>query len=380
MQSKNPQKPTNGIPFRVLTIDGGGMRGLYSTKLLHTLAKRFNKKYHSIEEPDIGKAFDLICGTSTGAILACGLAAGIPLSRVQDLYIEYGFKIFPNKIPNGKVKLLSWAFKHFNKPAGNAEILKDALTECFEQITLEQIFSDRSIALCIPAITATTNQPRVFKTPHIEEKHRDDNYTLVDTCLASSAAPIFFPLATRKSLTDVHSELNFLDGGLWANNPVLIGLIESLMISQKDQEIQIISLGTCDKSSVDPCKLENPNWGLKDWRVGVKIAEICISAQSAGHSFMAQFFSDLLKECGRSVEILRIEENNKSPQQYETIGLDRADNTAIQTMLGLAESDADWNYRKSISPDPGKLKLLNEIFTNIPALSNRRNDKGAHHD
>lgn len=368
MPSQSVQAKDNLDPFRVLTIDGGGMLGLYSAKLLHTLAKRFNENFHQQIEPDIGKAFDLICGTSTGAILACGLAAGLQLSRIQDLYIKKGPLIFPDQIPGDGFKLLKWAYKHRKKPAADASVLKKALIDCFKDTTLEQVFRDRSIALCIPAITATTNQPRVIKTPHTSGKHRDNMYTLVDTCLASSAAPIFFPLSQRKSEFDQHNVQCFVDGGLWANNPVLVGLIESLMIADHDQEIQILSVGTCDKNSVEPCAMINPEWGVKDWKVGVKIADMSISAQSLGHIYMSQFFADLLNKCGRTVKIFRIEENKKSPQQHEAIGLDRADEAAIRTMLSLAESDADWNYSKSISAQPGNARLLNEIFTNIPSL------------
>lgn len=66
-------------PFRVLTLDGGGMRGLYTSSLLRALARFADQRFLK-QEPDLGKSFDLICGTSTGAILACGLAAGIPLN------------------------------------------------------------------------------------------------------------------------------------------------------------------------------------------------------------------------------------------------------------------------------------------------------------
>ena len=78
MNSQTENVITKKKPFRVLALDGGGMRGLYSATLLQVLAKRFNREFHD-KEPDVGKAFDLICGTSTGAILACALAAGIPL-------------------------------------------------------------------------------------------------------------------------------------------------------------------------------------------------------------------------------------------------------------------------------------------------------------
>ena len=123
-------------PFRVLTLDGGGMRGLYTATLLKVLSKRFDPRFHN-KEPDIGKAFDLICGTSTGAILACALAVGVPLSRVKNLYIENGAHIFKRPLPKRKTSALCrWAWKHRNKPAAESNVLLKALTECFGDLTL----------------------------------------------------------------------------------------------------------------------------------------------------------------------------------------------------------------------------------------------------
>ncbi|WP_022668999.1 CBASS cGAMP-activated phospholipase [Desulfospira joergensenii] len=357
-------------PLKVLTIDGGGMRGLYSAKLLETICKRFSQKFHT-KEPDIGKSFDIICGTSTGAILACGLAFGVPISKIQNLYMECGSEIFPNPMPHNKFKLLKWAFKNRKRPAANVDILKEKLEENFATSTLGELYEDRSIALCIPTIDANTNQPRVLKTPHNNGKHRDNNYTLVDACLASASAPIFFPLSTRKIKNTSKSKRYFVDGGLWANNPILVGLIEALSIAEKNQSISILSVGTCDQSNSDPSKLKNPKWGVLDWGVGVGIVDMSINVQSSSYTYMAKFLSASLNNTGSDIRIARLKEQKKSPQQYGFLGLDRADEVAIETMVTLAESDADWNYSKAISPTPGNLKLLTEIFSDIKELKKR---------
>ena len=82
-------------PFRVLSLDGGGMRGLYTASVLSTLAQRFSPS----NQLDIGKGFNLIAGTSTGGILACALAAGVPIERVIDLYRNEGPAIFRDPVP-----------------------------------------------------------------------------------------------------------------------------------------------------------------------------------------------------------------------------------------------------------------------------------------
>ena len=80
--------------LRVLSVDGGGMRGLYTSAYLSALGRRYAVTRDEAGL-DIGKGFDLIVGTSTGAIIACALAAGISLDRVSALYREHGPEIFP---------------------------------------------------------------------------------------------------------------------------------------------------------------------------------------------------------------------------------------------------------------------------------------------
>jgi len=350
-------------PFRVLTLDGGGMRGLYTAALLQILAKRFDQRFHE-KEPDIGKSFDLICGTSTGAILACALGVGIPLSRVKALYIEHGPRIFTDPMPKGK-RLYPWAFKHRARPAANAQAMKAALSDCFGDTTLAQAYEKRGIALCIPTITAVNYRARVLKTPHNKGKHRDNNYRIVDVCMASAAAPIFFPLAKRTGPNDDHTVQHFVDGGLWANNPVLVGLTEALGMVGADVPIEIVSVGTCDQPSGDPNKLGDVNWGLKDWQAGVRIVEMSLSAQAFGINATAGFLAQYLSGCGRSVKIVRLKESNKSPEQFSAIGLDRANEAAIRTLLSLAEADADHNHSIALSADPSNLEILTDIFSNL---------------
>lgn len=351
-------------PFRVLTIDGGGMRGLYTASLLNFLVKRFDS---DVINPDIGKSFDLICGTSTGAILACGLAAGIPLDKIRNLYIEQGIEIFPSPLPKDKGIYL-WAFKHRKKPASRADVLKSVLIKTFEDLTMHQVYERRKIALCIPSVKAINHKARVFKTPHNAGKHKDNNYLLSDICLASSAAPIFFPLACQTDPDDTHNIQHYVDGGLWANNPVMVGLIEALSMAQSTQEIEIISIGTCDQPSGDPYSLENSDWGLLDWRVGVQIVEMSMSAQSYGYASMAKFLADYFSSIGRSIKIIRFDESKKSPEQYSAIGLDKADKIAISTLISLAESDADQIHSEAKSEESDELKPVVEIFENLSTL------------
>jgi len=106
-------------PYRVLTIDGGGMRGLYSATVLDTLSRRFACNTNS-ELLDIGKGFDLIVGTSTGGILACALAAGVKTTEIINLYREEGSNIFQDPITD---KWKRWAWRNRKTPANSSTTL-----------------------------------------------------------------------------------------------------------------------------------------------------------------------------------------------------------------------------------------------------------------
>ncbi|MDM8555833.1 patatin-like phospholipase family protein [Desulfococcaceae bacterium HSG7] len=107
-------------PLHVLSLDGGGMRGLYTASVLNSLMQRFTK---NDDTPlDIGKGFDLIAGTSTGAILACGLATGIPINKIIDIYRNNGPNIFKSPVPNSKFRFAWWILKNCFSPANESKI------------------------------------------------------------------------------------------------------------------------------------------------------------------------------------------------------------------------------------------------------------------
>jgi patatin-like phospholipase/acyl hydrolase len=73
--------------FRILSLDGGGIRGLITAIWLKRLEQEVKKPLH--------ECFDLVAGTSTGAILACGISMGVPVDRIIQLYMEQGREVFP---------------------------------------------------------------------------------------------------------------------------------------------------------------------------------------------------------------------------------------------------------------------------------------------
>ena len=279
------------------------MRGIYSASYLASLERGFCAQ-RGVQSLDIGKAFQLIVGTSTGAIIGCGLAKGISLDRIVTLYKENGARIFPQKMPSSfGIELLLQLRQRPSLLHKGTEALREALTGVFEQMTIKQLWDERCIALAIPAVNMATHRAWVFKTPHdAQSNHRDDQFSLVDVCLATSAAPLFRSLAGIANPQGGGHEV-FADGGLWANNPILVALVEALRILEhREEEIEIFALGTCGKPEGEIIPLEALDRGLHEWKFGGEAAGSSIAAQEFAFDMIAKLLRPHLK---KQVQIIR---------------------------------------------------------------------------
>lgn len=320
----------------MLSIDGGGMRGLFSCAYLQGMVSTGKERFNA-DLSDIGKEFDLIVGTSTGAILGAGLAAGVPLSDICDLYTEFGSKIFPEKLPESKSKLLFHNRTKLNKIGDEA--LREVLESKFGDLTFARLFRDRQIGLAVTAVNCSTHRAYVFKTPHDHESnHRDNNVTLVDACLASSAAPIYRSIAVINQTETTSEDSMFIDGGLWANNPVLVALIEALRNTDEDQKVEIFCLGTSPAPAGSVLDQSDPHWGLRKWKFGGRAIEYAMDSQSTVYDQMAMM---LLGHINRDVSITRFPQAVPSADQASLLALDDASQQSMTLLKQLASRSVD---------------------------------------
>lgn len=348
-------------PFRVLSLDGGGMRGLYTATVLDHLGRRFGATPER-NPYDLATGYDLIVGTSTGGILAAALASGLPPNSIIEFYIKYGPKIFTSPMPKSKLGLAWWSIRHWNKPGNSQAALKAALEDTFGDTTLKQLYEKRRIALCITTVNLITQQPRVFKTPHniSQQKFRDNNWRLSDICLASSAAPVYLPLARLRD-PDTPSNLHaFVDGGLWANNPTLVGLIEALEMAKDNQPIELVSVGTCLPAVGRSLGTNSGEWGLKQWRVGVNVTDTSMAASAHATDYMAQFIA---KHMRTKCRVLRLEQSQPSIEHQGDIALDRTSPRFVEAMTQLGRQDADEIFGKFNRDANSPYRLLKDIFS-----------------
>jgi hypothetical protein len=227
--------------FRVLALDGGGMRGIFTASFLATLEDLSSRR--------IAEFFDLIVGTSTGGIAGLALALGLPAKRVLDLYLEEGKRIF--RSPRRLGMLLRP--KYDNRP------LARALQKAFG----DQIINDALTPVCVTSYELTTSYPRIWKDDHAEDLPPDGDEPAWKVALATSAAPVYFPGA------EVTPGDSHVDGGLFANNPTLIGLTEAVRYFRQPLErIRILSVGAGERAERIPHSRAR-RMGVWQWKTAV---------------------------------------------------------------------------------------------------------------
>lgn len=355
----------NRRPFRVLCLDGGGMRGVYTAAFLHRLASQFAKR-RGLEALDIGRGFDLITGTSTGAIVACALALGKPMSEVVTLYEEKGPSIFPHRI-GGLCSAIYRAltFRYYVRKGDAA--LRSALLEVLQDRTMADVLRYRGISLAIPTVLMGTHRAWVFKKT-ANSGNRDDDYPLVDVCLASTAAPIYRSLAAIPDPNRAGTTQVFADGGLWANNPVLVGLIDALDNAEPSQPIELFSLGTCPRPEGEKITGDAVHRSMLAWRLGADVAPLSISAQEFAFDNMARLISRSLSKCGRSVQRVRFPTRPVPHEMMPFLGLDDSRREAVERLIEMAHDGADMTLSACDDPNNAEGKLTLDLMNSLPEM------------
>ena len=352
--------------YRVLSLDGGGMRGIYTAAFLARLTDQF-ARIRGESALDLGRGFDLITGTSTGAIVGCALAAGRPMSEIVDLYRKHGPKIFRHRI-DGKGSAVWRATQGSRYVRAGEKALRGALEAALGDTTMLDVYRERGISLSIPAVLMSEHRAWVFKkTP--SSGVRDDNYPLVDVCMATSAAPIYRSLAAIDDPnTSGGPQQVFADGGLWANNPIMVGLVDALTIAAPGRPIEIFSLGTCPRPEGDHLDAKSAHRSMLDWSLGADVAPLSISAQEFAFDHMARLLANAISSHGRPVRRVRFPNKPVPASMMPYLALDDTRKVAMDRLMGQAHTDAD--LTKSVCDDPNceDGKMIRCLMNELPAM------------
>jgi uncharacterized protein len=246
--------------YHVLALSGGGYRALYTATVLSELEAALGRP--------IASHFDLICGTSAGGLLALGLAADIPAVELKALFEDQGHRIFNTR----SLLRRTFGFWLTAKHASNG--LRAVLTERFQSTTVGEL----KHRVLIPAVNYSTGRGQFFKTPHHESFELDHRMKLVDVALATSAAPIYFPLSRNERGV-------FADGGLVGNAPGLFGLheVRTFLTPNQQARVRVLAIGTMTIGATvrGGASLDR---GFGKWRGG--LFDLVISAQESSVDYM----------------------------------------------------------------------------------------------
>ncbi len=243
--------------FKILSIDGGGIRGIYPAHILQCVQERLGI--------NVFDQFDMIAGTSTGSIIAAGIACQKQPSEIVALYRKNGSEIFGQKVKS----LWPSIFKQGAHSKYENKNLKKVLDDEFGDTKL----GDIKKPLLIPATDIGHGGVHVFKSSYSRSFTRDTNVAVKHAVLASCSAPAFFdPVKIDNYL--------LADGGVWANNPALAAVIDAqyrLNVDVKD--IRILSLGTGQSRTAYGTK-ENKSWGLLTGWKNLEFINFILSLQA----------------------------------------------------------------------------------------------------
>ena len=234
--------PGPSTPFlQVLALDGGGLRGIFTAATLAAWEEDFGSS--------ITDHFDLIVGTSTGGIIALALGLGVPPVEVLSIYLDHGDSIFP-QTGRARHRWLRRLLRPRYDTAGLRAVLQDRFGD--------RLLGDSRVRLAIPSYDLAADHVHLFRTPHHRDLRRDWRVPAVDVAMATAAAPTFLPAHRMEA----H---RLIDGGVWANNPTLVGVAECFdRLGGERGRIRVLSVGTTSEIRERRATLDNG--GLFAWR------------------------------------------------------------------------------------------------------------------
>ena len=379
--TRNPTHPSGhaGKRITVLSIDGGGVRGVIPSTILEFLEKTLQE----LDGPDVALAdyFDVIAGTSTGGLLTAMLTApdanGRPkfsAKKATETYIQEATVIFP---PLG-MDLCGfrglWRMLRGPRYSGNGLI--KTVTRLVGEKRLHETVTD----VVIPSFDVANQQPVFFSSAHAKKDPLEDP-TLAEVCRGTSAAPTYLPAVHFKTMnksTNAYREFHLVDGGVVCNNPTSVAInqaIKELTATARGQssgrvdwtgtygDLLVLSLGTGEKA-VSYRAEKVAKWGVLGWLHNGDGSVPLIEIFSNGSADMVDYnLSIIFDSHDSSPNYLRI--------QTDLDKVDGAiDNSSPSNMYQLVSVAKDLLTRPATTRNlvSGKLEACKELGTNEQAL------------
>lgn len=276
----------------ILSIDGGGMRGLVAVRILQALESRLRQR--SIHEP-VCRLFDLVCGTSTGGITAAGLTAphadgtpGKPAMSLADLrgfYEDEGRDIFHRSLPLRVRRMIVSGTGLFDETY-DVRPLEKRLQARLGWASLQSALT----GVLLTAYDIENRRPVLMSNKEALGGDAGDDYLFWQAARATSAVPTLFEPALVDNLT-LRTQQSLIDGGLVAHDPALVAYVEGLKLGWRPEEILLLSIGTGTAEEQKISHEDASGWGGLGWinpANGSPILSILLDSQAAMSASQAE--------------------------------------------------------------------------------------------
>ncbi len=312
---------------KILSIDGGGIRGIIPGMMLAALERRLKRESG---DPDaaIVDYFDFFAGTSTGGILICLLLCPdeqnptrpkFSAQEALDIYVTHGSEIFRAGFFRRLVARFGLLSERYPSTA-----LEQVLDAYFGECKLSQLLKP----CIITAYNIELRKTHFFRQQTAIVRGDPRDFFLRDVCRATSAAPTYFSVAEIHSMSGTRYPL--LDGGVFAPNPSMSALVEvtKAFNETKINDISILSLGTGRSRKAYDYEHFKKSRAVS---IGPALIDIMMSGAAESSDF---FLQQLYRSAGKSAHYIRIEPSNLNSIREE---LDAASPGNIQKLIALGD-------------------------------------------
>ena len=296
--------------YRILSLDGGAVRGIYTSVLLQNLVKAV---------PQLVEKADLIAGTSSGGILGMGLAAGKTPAELTDFWLQHVHSIFSR----------SWLGKIFNRwGLVRAKYDNRGLRAAVDAFFGEKRLGELSKRVLVPTFDLDNEgkkRPRQWKPKffhNLDEQDPDLQQRVADVAVRTSAGPGYFP-----------SFQGYVDGGVVANNPSMAALAQCLheeLGKQKVDNVALLSIGA--GANYEHLPGDRHNWGFLRW--STRYVRLSIDGTMGVADYQCQ-------------RLLRDRYHRLAPELPEQIGFDDVSKTE-DLMKWASEDEAARETKKAV--------------------------------
>ncbi|CAK9215131.1 unnamed protein product [Sphagnum troendelagicum] len=373
-------KGNRGKRLTILSIDGGGVRGLIPATILAELEGKLQR----LDGPEVRLVdyFDLIAGTSTGGLITSMLTTPLddsdkqkPVCTAKDVvqfYLWYSAQIFPHT--GGPFSGSRLNFRALNGPKYKSSGLERILNKYFPG---EPHLSTALTSVVIPAFDTKLQQP-VFFSSWRARLDPLENAPLKLVCQATAAAPTYLPPVHFKltnSTTDASREFNLIDGGVAVNNPTYVAITQAIKEVQSGgkaagrvtftnyNDLLVLSLGT-GQQTVGYSAKEISKWGVRDWLINKGDAPLVDMVYNASADMVDYNLSTIFQSQSCGTNYLRIQSDNLKGR---VAGVDETSPASLYRLINFAKHLLDEPISER-NFETGKLTSIPNAGTNREAL------------